>query len=327
MFYDCAFSVNCVGRSGGLCILWKSAMQCTITRYSQNHIDVCVNAPEGNWRLTGFYGYPDVGRRKHSWALLKRLAQESNLPWIVIVDFNDILTPEEKKGGANRPNLMYTGFREAILDCNLADVPLNGHPFTWSWGKEASYRVDEKLDRAMGSPAWHARFQATTLTNLVMPISEHSPILLDTSPTVLERRVRNFRFENKWLEEPDIGRIVSNSWEGFKDFGLLLRLKATGEVLDDWGKHIALAWIRNKRELEDQIDALMGCTNQHSLDRLLELKSNLAKLLISEEKYRKQRAKAHWLKCGDLNTRFYHQVASARKKRNKISGLHDDNGT
>lgn len=59
---------------------------------------------------------------------------------------------------------------------------------------------------------------------------------------------------------------------------------------------------------------------------MLALKSELATLLVREEKYWKQRAKAHWLKCRDLNTRFYHQMTSTHKKWNKISGLFDDDG-
>lgn len=43
LLYDCAFTVNCVGRSGGLCILWKFADLCSILNYSRNHIDIIVH--------------------------------------------------------------------------------------------------------------------------------------------------------------------------------------------------------------------------------------------------------------------------------------------
>lgn len=153
--------------------------------------------------------------------MLCRLALESNLPWLIIEDYNDILTPDEKKRGVPRQNWLYSGFCEAILDCNLANVPLNGHPVTWSHGRGANNRLEERLHRAMGTPAWHSRFHAATLTNLVALISDHSPILLDTSLVVVQHRARSFRFENKWLAELDIGWVIESSWEGFKDFQLL----------------------------------------------------------------------------------------------------------
>lgn len=70
---------------------------------------------------------------------------------------------------------------------------------------------------------------------------------------------------------------------------------------------------------------LQGCTNGESLEKLAGLKMKLAALLMVEEKYWKQRAKAYWLNEGDLNTRFFHQMASTWKKCNKILGLFDDN--
>lgn len=245
---------------------------------------------------------------------------------MILGDFDDLLTGDEKMGGAERLKWKYSGFRKAILDCNLSDVPLQGYQFTWNNGREASNRVEERLDRSMGSLSWHAKFNTAKLLNLVAPISDHNPIVLDTSPAVMEHHVRRFRFENRWLDEPDVTSVVSRSWEGFRDFELTKRLKATGDVLADWGRHVALAGIRNKRDIESQIEALQGCTNAESLERLTTLRTKLETLLDSEEKYWKQRAKAHWLKEGDLNTRFFHQMASTQKKRNKILGLYDDGG-
>lgn len=61
--YDCAFTVDCHGHSGGLCFLWKDSATCNILNYSQNHIDVLVSDSDGDWRFTGFYGHPERGRR------------------------------------------------------------------------------------------------------------------------------------------------------------------------------------------------------------------------------------------------------------------------
>ncbi|KAL5550226.1 hypothetical protein UlMin_000402 [Ulmus minor] len=44
-----------------------------------------------------------------------------------------------------------------------------------------------------------------------------------------------------------------------------------------------------------------------------------------EERYWRQRSKDLWLKCGDRNSKFFHQKASARNVKNSISGLVDIN--
>lgn len=158
------------------------------------------------------------------------------------------------------------------------------------------------------------------------PSSDHSPIILDTSPSQPYYRIRRFRFENKWLEEPDINRVVERSWDGFSDCTLLDRLRATSGVLEDWGRHIAMAAKRNRQDLENEIKALQVESSTQAGERLNEAKKELSTLFVKEELYWRQRAKAHWLTGGDLNTRFFHQMASARKKSNTIHGLFSDDG-
>lgn len=61
------FAVDCIGRSDGLAVLWKSHVPCQVSGYSQNHIDIQFN--ENNmaaWRMTCFYGLLERSRRKVS---------------------------------------------------------------------------------------------------------------------------------------------------------------------------------------------------------------------------------------------------------------------
>lgn len=49
-------------------------------------------------------------------------------------------------------------------------------------------------------------------------------------------------------------------------------------------------------------------------------------LLEKQEVYWKQRAKQHWLREGDKNTRFFHRFASTRRQNNKLDRIKDANG-
>ena len=40
----------------------------------------------------------------------------------------------------------------------------------------------------------------------------------------------------------------------------------------------------------------------------------------------RQRSRISWMQYGDRNTRFFHEKASARYKKNFIEGLMDENG-
>ncbi|XP_074343060.1 uncharacterized protein LOC141680854 [Apium graveolens] len=103
--------VDCVGRSGGVALLWKNNVKLCVTNHDRNFIDVeIMNANMTKWRLTGFYGFPERARRRESWNLLKWLANKSDLPWVVIGDFNDMISINDKKGRHDHPQALLDGF-------------------------------------------------------------------------------------------------------------------------------------------------------------------------------------------------------------------------
>ncbi|KAL8546321.1 hypothetical protein ACS0TY_006152 [Phlomoides rotata] len=121
-----------------------------------NQINLLVTEEEGDWRITGFYGYPERARRRLCWGLLRQIAGSNDLFWVCIWDFNDLLVDDEKRGRVPHPNWILQGFRQAVLDCKLTDLLLEAYKFTWSWGLHDI--EEERLDRAMQNPGWLVRF-------------------------------------------------------------------------------------------------------------------------------------------------------------------------
>ncbi|KAL9678625.1 hypothetical protein QQ045_016473 [Rhodiola kirilowii] len=101
-FHNC-FGVDCWGRSGGLALFWYDSVNVEIKNYSHWHIDAVVRE-KNEFKLTLFYGDPVVSNRKDSWSLLRRLRSMSNLQWVILGDFNEILCANESQGGRPRNN-------------------------------------------------------------------------------------------------------------------------------------------------------------------------------------------------------------------------------
>jgi hypothetical protein len=238
--FDYHFSIDRIGMGGGLACLWNKNFDCTITNFSQNHIYMEVNdSLRGRWRLTGFYGMPEGGRRKESWNLLRKLSNLSQLPWCIIEDFNDILSAEEKKGRSDRQPWLIQGFRKAVLDAGLTDIYMDGYGFTWFKSLGTDRAVEEKLDRAMANDSWFDKFQNAKLECLTTTSSDHYPLWLDCAPQPAPScGLRRFRFENAWLVEPEFGPLVSQRWQGYGTRPLVNKLKQCAVDLSKWSMNV-----------------------------------------------------------------------------------------
>jgi len=81
------------------------------------------------------------------------------------------------------------------------------------------------------------------------------------------------------------------------------------------------------KKLKQELETLRrGLMTDASLAAQKEILLRLELLLEQEEIIWVQRARANWLKHGDRNTNFFHHYASARKRRNMVKGLVDDQG-
>ena len=113
------------GRGGGLAFLWKKMNSCSLFGFSKHHIGVIIFDRDGKvWRCIGLYRHPDRNNRRETWDLLRSLKVISPLPWCIMGDFNNLLSREEKKGGAEYPDWLLNGFRDAVFDCGIIDLPL-----------------------------------------------------------------------------------------------------------------------------------------------------------------------------------------------------------
>uniref|UniRef100_A0A2N9HU49 CCHC-type domain-containing protein n=1 Tax=Fagus sylvatica TaxID=28930 RepID=A0A2N9HU49_FAGSY len=283
------------GLGGGLALLWDSSVDVHIQSYSDHHINAEVFQLDGiHWRITGFYGHPETSLRHWSWTLLRHLWSQSEVPWMVLGDFNEITRISEQLGQVDRNVAQMSSFREALLDCDLLDLGFSGPTCTWSNNREHTALVRARLDRVVASARWMSLFPMVFVSHLVVACSDHIGLLVDTDGGVGEqregrRRKKLFRFEKTWIREAGCEEVVAGAWN----------VLPVGTAM--------------YREPVDSYDGVAVSS----------LRRELNTLHAKEETMWRQRSRVSWLAEGDKNTRFFHESASQRKRTNTILGLWD----
>ena len=106
--------------------------------------------------------------------------------------------------------------------------------------------------------------------------------------------------------------------------------KKTEEVhteLHHWDKNVLRGPRHKLRILQKELNVVLsGPLSDDAVAKQMEIQLKIEALLEQEELYWVQRGRANWLKHGDQNTSFFHGFATARKKKNFIKKLKNNDG-
>ena len=105
-------------------------------------------------------------------------------------------------------------FCEVINSCNLRDLGYKGQDYTWSRRLGNRGWVRKRLDRALVSTNWAARFLQMQLHHKPNSSSNHYVLILkDVQNNKKKRRQKKlFRFEEMWLKEESCAGVVEDAW-------------------------------------------------------------------------------------------------------------------
>ena len=229
-------------KCSGLAMLWKKEVKLEIMGYAGNFIDAIVIDETLNfkWRITGFYGCSEVQKRKESWDQLKALNRRFQLPWLCFGDFNEILSMDEKMGGACRSQRQMEGFRSAVNACCFKDLGFFGPKFTWCNMQEGDDRVYLRLDRAFATQSWADNYKEARVHHIVDSTSDHFALLISDSTVYQLPRRRRFHFEAMWTKKEECMNIAEAAWRSstnqINPRGMAERLNQCAIELNRWNR-------------------------------------------------------------------------------------------
>ena len=240
--FDNAFGVGSSGRSGSLCIYWKNSVDLTLRNYSKYHIDMTVKEVGNDpWRLTCWYGEANRSLRHLTWNMMRFLKADSDMPWVNISDFNEVLRREEQMGPNDRDMGQIQAFRD-VDTCGLTDLGFVGLDWTFERKVQGGQYCRVRLDRALASTDWCTLFPMAKVRHLVASRSDHSPVLLMNDPEASNGRValdRPFRYEVMWERHDGFEAVVDSAWASnvcSNTVDLVKKLKQMASTLCSWSK-------------------------------------------------------------------------------------------
>ena len=121
------------------------------------HVECSVLEPSLDpWRVTIVYGEAQTHLRHQTWYTIKNISTSSNLPWLCLGDFNEVLHPDEHEGVGQRSSVQIQAFQDKVDVCMLLDLGYSGPTFEMKVTGCTFTMV--RLDRVLVSVDWQRRF-------------------------------------------------------------------------------------------------------------------------------------------------------------------------
>jgi hypothetical protein len=275
--------------SGGLALFWHESVYVDIQDANARHIDafIRISPDDPLFHVTFVYGEPRVEHRHRMWTDLALLKASSELPWVVVGDFNEALWQYEHFSITPRAEPQMAAFRDCLQVCELKDLGFQGHPHTFDNKRSGSHNVRVRLDRAVADDRWRDIYSESSVTHLVTPCSDHSPILLQLAKEIraLPGLRHCLQYEIYWERDPTLKEIIDREWKGIgsmPDLGAVHSgLAKLMKDLHGWGKQKFGNITREVEKLREKLQLLQSANASAADIRFVSDQMN--ELLYKEE--------------------------------------------
>ncbi|XP_072062249.1 uncharacterized protein [Arachis hypogaea] len=281
--------VSSNGASGGLLLIWDESVF-KIDHCYKGERWLCVEGVlvKSCFNCVFFlvYGAHSRDAKIQMWEELSYMAGLCQVPGCYMGDFNKIIQVEERQGTAGR-------------SCS-------------------------KIDRALVSLEWLEKFFETRLRGGSRGLLDHCPIIVEDKK--LKGGPRPFRSLHSWFTHEGFLRMVKEEWRGLGEMQFTDKLKALTVSLGRWHRANFGEMDKKITKFEKEIKKIDDMVSKGVYDGTMEARRKALvtcceRWYVRKEVHWKQMSRSRQAKDMDKNTRFFHNIASARKRNNRIDTL------
>ena len=186
--------------SGGIAVLWNNGkIHASPLLKEPRAIYMLVHDPAKgqNSIVSGIYAPAQPREKTQFWEQLTHLNEVFDVPWCLLGDFNELGSPEEKKGGQPLSFGKYQRLNKFISDINAETIQVKGSIFTWK-KKIHTHLIYERLDRTLARKDSIAMYPNALEEHGSFTCSDPRPIIVSSDFAISRHKAFPFRFQIFW---------------------------------------------------------------------------------------------------------------------------------
>ncbi|XP_019235172.1 PREDICTED: uncharacterized protein LOC109215545 [Nicotiana attenuata] len=278
--------------------------------------------------VTIVYGLHTIADRRDLWNQLRDISARTNDPWLIIGDFNSVLSVEDRINWAPVHQNEVVNFKQCLSDIGVGLINKKRMQFSWSNKRGAEERIYSHIDWAFGNADWFGVYAGIEAVYLVPGCSDHTPIILNTEVQRMKMR-KPYRLLNVMLQQEEYKTAVKNIWrqniQGCTMYAICRKLK----LLEQQTRGIQRRYssVEEKlKQMKEELKRIQQKLNENLLNPQLieqekEILRQMEKWDAVHEKVLRQKSRAIWINHGDSNIKYFHAQLKARQARNRVTSI------
>lgn len=201
-----------VNHSGGIWVCWNYDNIHVVSHVLSDrcvHLNALYKPTNEHFLVYGAYFPAQNSDKDPFWESMALFYDNITIPWILLGDFNELLSPNDKLGGNLVSRSQCQRLPSFLTRTNAMDIHCLQQDFSWKSNSHPG--LYHRLDRAVASHSFNVKFPLSIVRYGTFTSADHAPMFFE-SKSSFEAPNGLFRFQNSWTLEEGALRIVKKNW-------------------------------------------------------------------------------------------------------------------